>query len=185
MIVGYPSEKSHGTLAQELAHAMGRLHAPCGVAKAMDTKYPYADASIGTWGWDLETKELVDPNEVVDFMSYCSPVWVSDYTYAGLYNRMIEVQQTKRPDALKPMKSYHVSADGKLREGPMLKGGLRPSSSATESFVLENSAHQAVGKVQGTFHPLSGIGGGILVVPNEIPPATLSRARFARSAFRP
>jgi len=87
------------------------------------------------------TKELIDPDEYVfDFMSYCSPVWVSDYTYTGLYNRMLEVQQTKRPDVQKSVKSYHVGPDGKLRPGPTFKGGFA-STNANDTFVLENSAH--------------------------------------------
>lgn len=182
MIVGYHSERSHGTLAQELAHAMGRLHAPCGNPAAIDRKYPYADANIGAWGWDLAKRELVDPEEVYDFMSYCSPVWVSDYTFAGIYDRMVEVDREKRPDVSEPpsqaMKTYHVAKDGTLRPGRTIRGGFVGSS---DELVLENGAHQAVGKVRGSFHALSNIGGGILVTPTEIPAATLKRARFARA----
>ena len=183
MIVGYHSERSHGTLAQELAHAMGRMHAPCGNPAAIDRKYPYSDASIGSWGWDLVKRELVDPEEVYDFMSYCNPVWVSDYTFAGIYDRMVEVDQEKRPDVSEPapqsMKTYHVAKDGTLRPGPMIRGG---SARFSDELVLENGAHQAVGKVRGSFQALSNIGGGILVTPTEIPAATLKRARFARAA---
>ncbi|MBN9164435.1 MAG: hypothetical protein BGO98_46730 [Myxococcales bacterium 68-20] len=182
MIVGYHSEHLHGTLAQELAHAMGRMHAPCGNPAAIDRKYPYDDASIGAWGWDLEQRKLVDPDEVYDFMSYCNPVWVSDYTYAGIYARMAKVDREKRPEVTEPppsaMKTYHVAKDGTLRPGPTIHGGLARSS---DELVLENGAHQAVGKVRGSFHALSNIGGGILVTPTEIPAATLKRARFART----
>ncbi len=185
MIVGYESERSHGTLAQELAHAMGRLHAPCGNPTAIDRKYPYSDASIGTWGWDVLAKELVDPSEYVDFMSYCEPVWVSDYTFAGLYDRMLEVEREKRPtgDTGAPpkqqaMKTYHVGKDGSFRAGPTIR--VSSTMRGTDEIVLEDASHHRVGSIRGSFRPISNIGGGILVTPEELPASTLKSARFAR-----
>ncbi len=111
LIVGYHSERQHGTLAQEIAHSMGRLHAPCGGPTAIDTKYPYADASIGTWGWDVVEKTFLDPEERHDFMSYCSPIWVSDYTYASIHREMKMVAEGKsagfggRPSSLSASKA--------------------------------------------------------------------------------
>jgi hypothetical protein len=103
MIVGYGSPREGGTLAQELAHAMGRLHAPCGRPQAVDTDYPYARAAIGVPGWNVVTKELVDPEgRSKDFMSYCSPVWVSDYTWSGIFERMVDVQQQIAHEAARP-----------------------------------------------------------------------------------
>lgn len=183
MIVGY-GERSHGTLAQELAHAMGRMHAPCGNPTAIDRRYPYADGSIGTWGWDVVDKQLVDPEEHVDFMSYCRPIWVSDYTYAGIYNRMIEVEREKRREAGAPgerqaMMTYHVARDGALRAGPRIYTSTS-SSFVTDALVLEDTSHRTIGSVRGSFRRLSNIGGGILVTPDEIAASTLERARFAR-----
>ncbi|MBX3227081.1 MAG: hypothetical protein KIT84_35900 [Labilithrix sp.] len=91
LVLGYQTEKSGGTLAQELAHAMGRLHAPCGNPNAIDKKYPYEDARVGTSGWDPLTKELKSGEDHADFMSYCSPVWVSDYTWKAIHQRMNKV----------------------------------------------------------------------------------------------
>ena len=186
MIVGYHSERQHGTLAQELAHAMGRMHAPCGGPTGIDRKYPYADASIGTWGWDILEKKLVDPEEHVDFMSYCNPVWVSDYTFAGIYDRMVEVDREKRPVEEAPpsaepqaMKTYHVERDGSLRVGPTIRTRVASGTEGKE-IVLEDASHRTVGSVRGSWHPLSNIGGGILVTPTEIPASTLKRARLAR-----
>jgi len=185
MIVGYHSERQHGTLAQELAHAMGRMHAPCGGPTGIDRNYPYADASIGTWGWDVIEKKLVDPEDRVDFMSYCNPVWVSDYTFAGIYDRMVEVERAKRPVEGAPpptpaepqaMKVYHVGKDGSLRAGPT----IRTSVHAGEEVVLEDGSHRMLGSIRGSFHPLSNVGGGLLVTPHEIPASTLARTQYAR-----
>ncbi len=99
MIAGFGSRSEGGTLAQEIAHAMGRLHAPCGRPGDLDDEYPYDSGRIGVWGWDPLTKELLDPEErVFDFMSYCQPVWVSDYTFQGLWQAADAVARTKRPD---------------------------------------------------------------------------------------
>jgi len=91
LIVGYQTDRSGGTIAQELAHAMGRMHAPCGNPAAIDKKYPYKEAQIGSSGWDVMAKQLVDSDDHVDFMSYCSPVWVSDYTWKAINDRMVKV----------------------------------------------------------------------------------------------
>ncbi len=99
MIVGFGSRSEGGTLAQEIAHAMGRWHAPCGRPANIDDDYPYDGGRIGVWGWDPITKELLDPDDRhFDFMSYCQPVWVSDYTFKGLWEAADDVAKTKRPD---------------------------------------------------------------------------------------
>jgi hypothetical protein len=82
-----------GTTAQEVAHAFDRDHAPCpppGQPNApgnIDENYPVYDAfmsgSIGEYGLD-DNGAVQDPAPTADFMSYCSPKWVSPYTYLGL-----------------------------------------------------------------------------------------------------
>ena len=102
MVLGYETHTGDGTLPQELAHAMGREHAPCGVRIGIDRKYPYGDATIGVFGWDLLDKKLFDPEGPArDFMSYCGPTWTSDYTFSGIYQRMVDVQRTKRSPTLR------------------------------------------------------------------------------------
>ncbi len=66
--------------AHEVGHNFGLSHAPCGVS-SYDTSYPYANGVIGVWGYDTANNVLESPTTVEDVMSYCSPVWVSDYNY--------------------------------------------------------------------------------------------------------
>ncbi len=80
--VGYTGEASAGTLVHELGHVYGRPHAPCGVEG--DPEFPYRGGLIGSWGYDLLNHEIIDPMSHHDFMGYCAPVWVSDYTFAHL-----------------------------------------------------------------------------------------------------
>jgi hypothetical protein len=75
-----------GILAgHEIGHNMGRRHSPCGNPADIDPSYPYAGASIGQFGYDIGHNALRNPATYRDLMSYCSPEWVSDYTYNGLY----------------------------------------------------------------------------------------------------
>jgi hypothetical protein len=81
-------------LAQEMGHALDRKHAPPN-APGYDTDFPhYGDyrwGSIGEYGFDVVTSEVYDPNTSDDFMGYSgSNVWVSPYTYTGLWNEIKE-----------------------------------------------------------------------------------------------
>lgn len=84
------SSDATGELAgHEIGHNFGRYHVNCpaGVPANVDASYPYSGASIGQYGLDGigGTLELLGPGGNVDMMSYCDPVWVSDYTYKALY----------------------------------------------------------------------------------------------------
>jgi len=168
MVVGYPSERAHGTLAQEIAHAMGRYHAPCGNPTAVDTKYPYPDGGIGTWGYDVLERKLVSPDQrVFDFMSYCGPVWVSDYTFAGLYKNMLDVHATKRPPTVgqRRIKSYRVASDGTLAPGPT----MRVSDAPADAEIRHDLANRPL---RGRFRPTPAIGGGYWLTDEVVPPGT-------------
>lgn len=84
------------TIAHELGHNMNLGHAPCGSPSlfTIDASYPYADGSIGDWGYDIRNGLLVPP-DTKDLMSYCSPRWISDYSFIKALNHRhyIETQQ--------------------------------------------------------------------------------------------
>jgi hypothetical protein len=73
-------------LAHEEGHNFGRQHSPCGGASGPDPNYPYPGAVIGVTGWDAfaSSNNIKGANTYVDVMSYCSPVWVSDYVYENV-----------------------------------------------------------------------------------------------------
>jgi hypothetical protein len=69
--------------AHEWGHNWGRQHSPCGGASNPDTNYPYDNAAIGVYGFDLTTSTLKPPT-ATDVMGYCNNQWISDYTYRGV-----------------------------------------------------------------------------------------------------
>jgi hypothetical protein len=86
---GSGSEDAWDTLVHELGHALGREHADCGEPDRPDRDYPYPNAGMGgVYGFDFSAMKLIKPKPYRDVMSYCTPVWISDYTYRGLFERL-------------------------------------------------------------------------------------------------
>lgn len=84
--VGWDSAYGAGsTAAHEIGHNAGRYHAPCGNPSNIDPNYPYPQASINDYGYNPLDGTLRSPGTYKDYMSYCGPEWVSDYTYEGIY----------------------------------------------------------------------------------------------------
>jgi hypothetical protein len=83
------------TIIHELGHAHGRGHAPCvdnGTISDTDDQYPDRTGATGTWGWDSRHNILERP-DASDIMGYCSPRWMSAYTYAGIAARSLQVNR--------------------------------------------------------------------------------------------
>lgn len=96
------------THAHEVGHNHGRDHAPgCGTGDA-DPAFPYVpadgkarigDAARPNFGLDFNGLKIYTYSATYDVMSYCSPKWVSDYTYEALwqYDNVLRLSPPDRP----------------------------------------------------------------------------------------
>jgi hypothetical protein len=71
-------------MAHEIGHNLSRQHAPCGGVASPDPAFPYVGGKIGVWGLDLVGLILKSPLTYIDLMGYCSPAWVSDYSWSAM-----------------------------------------------------------------------------------------------------
>lgn len=106
--LGFSGAGSADTAAHELGHTLGRQHAPCGVQDA-DSQYPYSGGGIGVWGFNVLSNTLVAPNQNADFMGYCNPAWVSDYTFSAMFRRLESVNRSRGTQNAGVEESYRVA----------------------------------------------------------------------------
>lgn len=167
--LGYTDESSAKTMAHEIGHAHGRAHAPCGSPAGVDKKFPHAEGTIGVWGWDSAEKALIDPS-YSDVMGYCYPVWVSDYTYKALYDRVAFVSKPKMivggSDGPVRYRFVHVGRDGKLKWGrTTITREVPMSDPHTITFEAADGAKQTL---TGFYYPYEDLKGGYMVVPEPL-----------------
>jgi hypothetical protein len=142
MGVAFP-ETTTSTFVHELGHIYRRPHAPCGGASSPDEAYPYAGAKLGSWGYDFQTHELFEPTTHVDFMSYCSPEWISDYSYQQILERIIVVNQHAAfrrlagPSEASAYRTLRVTADGQASWGLELRPRFGPPGDPTTLQALD------------------------------------------------
>jgi len=135
-------------MAHEIGHNMSLKHAPCDVFDP-DPDYPNSTGSIDAWGYDAESEALVSPSIYFDLMSYCSPVWISDYSFSkALYFRQQEGNPGSAPSAYRT-------------RGLMIRGGLTSDGSPflEPAFVVNSqlALPQADGPYQVTGEDSNGM----------------------------
>jgi len=157
--VGWFNRESQAreTVAHELGHNFGRPHSPCGGPSNPDPAYPYAEADIGIDGWDAWTASQGGRGEYQapgskDLMSYCRPVWISDYTF----RKVIEGREALASAALAGAGGRMVLVRGELGTVPRLdapfvldrvaaRPALRPGQPSVAVDVVDGA-----GRVVGT-----------------------------------
>ncbi len=120
----------------EIGHTLGRPHSPCGGAAGADPNYPYSQGAIGSWGYDILTGQLFQPDARADFMGYCNPSWVSDYTYAQIFERLEDVLMTQSLRSLGSEENWRTAViqDGEIQWGDDLT--LRTDPAGVETHAL-------------------------------------------------
>jgi hypothetical protein len=161
------------TAVHELGHAFGRYHSPCGGAGGTDPDYPYPNAAIGVWGYNLLTQKLYDPNGTTDVMGYCEPIWVSDFTWKGLYQRIESVNGAKIVSPPEVMNLTYdrarMDAEGNLHWLPAVSLAFPPLSEPVDLLVDTDTGTYAV---TGHFYPYDHLTGGIVLWPQAAAPSS-------------
>jgi predicted small secreted protein len=170
--LGFGGSISTETAVHEIGHNHGRQHSPCGGAQGVDPGYPYPNAAIGVWGYDLLTKQLQDPNQATDLMGYCQPIWVSDYTYEAFFARVKQVNNAKiiYPVELLDRTYDRARVDGEGNLTWMREITLHEPPMAEEKAITVQSA-SGPESVQAQFYPYDHLPGGVLVWPQGQAPA--------------
>ncbi len=164
--LGFTGDSAASTATHEVGHGHGREHSPCGLGgQPADPKYPYSGANIGPISWDIEASKLVNPGSPKDFMSYCQPEWVSDWTFNALATRMAYVYGAKLdlPTTPTTYRLVSVDGDGKLEWGDAITT-VNPPWGKTHA-VKVSTAGGAVANVTGHYYPYDHLPGGLLVLP--------------------
>jgi hypothetical protein len=145
--LGFSGDVASTVLAHELGHMAGRKHAPCKVSSFLDPTYPSPDGKTGSWGWDERTRSLLAP-DTSDLMGYCSPTWISDYTYQAILDRMVEVEGSGKGASTQGLEQ---SARVLLVGGGQAHWGLAASDGGEgipESAIIRDQAGMVIATVQ-------------------------------------
>lgn len=138
--VGFTGQFAAQTFAHELGHQDGRLHAPCNVDG--DPDYPHRGGGVGVWGYDRASNRIIDPSGFTDIMGYCSPQWVSDFTYQGLLEHLAGLGNAPSVQALKTERTWKVllvSPEGQPRWGHPLTSSEGPTGDAETAAVFDEA----------------------------------------------
>lgn len=159
--VWYSTDDSD-TVVHEIGHNQGLSHVACpgGNSAGNDPAYPDPDGNIQVYGFGIKTFELHPANEK-DYMSYCGPSWVSDWTWSKTFFRVLALTQwdydyVVPPEATTLLKGV-VLRDGSTHwwTGPGVMEPDLVSGNHRLRFELEGQVVEELGQVQ----PLSEGGG--------------------------
>jgi hypothetical protein len=139
------------TLAHELGHMLGRLHAPsCSAGSPIDANFPDALGTIllpgfDVWSWasGVSTRAFSVSASTGDVMGYCAEVWASPHTWSGILRwRQLSqpvVAQVRAEPAV--LIAGSISPDGQVSLRPALDGdAIIPASDLTGDMVVELQA---------------------------------------------
>ncbi len=179
--VGYGSSASAETMVHEIGHAHGRSHTDGGCGSTgHDDSYPHKGGYIGVRGYDWRTGKLYESEAYWDFMSYCSPTWVSDYTYDKLHTRVKSVSDHYYTDTtyalgIPPVDYWAawVMPDGSVTWGR--DRALRiPPGGDTRAIELLDGTGRVVAERSAYWSPISDFSGGRLTFAAPADPAVVA-----------
>ncbi len=115
---------AYHTMVHELGHNQGRAHIFCagGNAAGVDPSYPYDNGVIGVWGFGIRLFRFHNPTGTYDYMSYCGPNWVSDWTWTKTFNQ-IRILTSWDYEGAAHEPAQHSADQGEVLIGLLMKDG--------------------------------------------------------------
>lgn len=104
MGLAFADTDSAFTMLHEVGHNHGRTHAPCAPGNqidGVDQNYPQQNGTIGVVGYDAFGDQLLSPNST-DVMGYCQNKWLGAYTYSGLMQMVLTINQARQALVVDP-----------------------------------------------------------------------------------
>ncbi|HEX9582677.1 MAG TPA: Ig-like domain-containing protein [Gemmatimonadales bacterium] len=157
-------------VAHELGHNFGRYHSPCGGAQGPDPSYPYSGGVVGVPGHDVRswavgrtTQALALAPTLGDVMGYCSPSWISDYTY-------------QRIAAFRGERSLAIAATQRATRVLIVRGTVIEGGGVTLAPVLTLHARAARPERTGRYHLVGRSAGGRVLFARDFEPSTIDHA---------
>lgn len=165
--VGGTGDTAPETAVHELGHNHGRPHSPCGVSG--DGSYPHSGARIGVWGYRPSDGQLLDPNEHVDFMSYCDPPWMSDHSFKKLFDRA-KIVSTQPYVVVPPELQNRVYDRIKILDGVAYVQDTvtLPRPPAGEQLTLTALVNGTEETLTGSYYAYDHVDGGVILVMRPI-----------------
>jgi hypothetical protein len=172
---GSGADDAWDTLAHELGHALGRDHAPCGIDDPhdVDPGWPsdvgHRNAGLGLYGYDFDLQRLIKPRQAKDVMSYCQPVWIADYTYRGIFERLdyIQTESLRALDAvgLSPPALFRLARIGRRGQTVWLGDRRKNGAAARRDVALLDASGSRVGSIEAQVARADHGGGGYVWLP--------------------
>jgi hypothetical protein len=160
---------AYDTVAHELGHALGREHAPCGVSDPgnIDPEFPYQNGGMGaTYGFDFDLMKLLKPRQSRDVMSYCTPVWISDYTYRSIFERLDYIaNESFRALALAPPALFRLARIRRTGESVWLGERRRNGTARARALELLDESGQRFGSITAQVVAVDHARGGYVWLP--------------------
>ena len=167
--VGFSGEISTSTAVHEIGHNHGRDHSPCGGVSGADPNYPHSGGNIGVWGMDIFKHDMMPPSHK-DFMTYCDPTWISDYTYENILDFMAATNSLEYPEASlnQVYERLSVGADSAswLNDVQL----ARPPLGDEVSSITLSLADGSTRTVSGNYYRYDHLPGGVIYVKKQIQP---------------
>ncbi|MEX2281307.1 MAG: Ig-like domain-containing protein [Gemmatimonadota bacterium] len=145
--------QSRELIAHELGHNFTRRHAPCGSAASPDPQFPQSNGTIGipghdvySWATGLTSSAITMDASSGDVMGYCSPAWVSLYTYGAVLDARGTGPVAATPEALTRAPVLivrgHITDDRTIQLEPAFVLDGRPTRAESNGrYRLEGRDH--------------------------------------------